>query len=150
VVECGEVLDEPALSWRGGMIDVSRHFIAKHTLLRYVDLFAMHRLNRMHLHLTDDQGWRIESRRYPRLGASWRIGVDETERIVLVPTARSGWPATRSSQSSSDRTSRSRMRDPADCPIRCELLVARRARRHAWHGYDQRRALLPSVADPQQ
>jgi hexosaminidase len=67
VVECGEVLDEPALSWRGGMIDVSRHFIAKHTLLRYVDLFAMHRLNRMHLHLTDDQGWRIESRRYPRL-----------------------------------------------------------------------------------
>jgi hexosaminidase len=66
-VGCGEVVDAPALSWRGGMIDVTRHFFAKHTLLRYVDLFAMHRLNRMHLHLTDDQGWRIESRRYPRL-----------------------------------------------------------------------------------
>jgi hexosaminidase len=67
VVECGEIVDAPALSWRGGMIDVSRHFFRKHTLLRYVDLFAMHRLNRLHLHLTDDQGWRIESRRYPLL-----------------------------------------------------------------------------------
>jgi hexosaminidase len=66
-VECGEVVDAPALAWRGGMIDVARHFFGKHTILRYVDLFAMHRLNRMHLHLTDDQGWRIESRRYPRL-----------------------------------------------------------------------------------
>jgi hexosaminidase len=67
VVECGEVVDAPVLAWRGGMIDVARHFFGKHTILRYVDLFAMHRLNRMHLHLTDDQGWRIESRRYPRL-----------------------------------------------------------------------------------
>ena len=67
VVDCGEVEDAPALGWRGGMIDVTRHFFSKHTLLRYVDLFAMHRLNRMQLHLTDDQGWRIESRRYPRL-----------------------------------------------------------------------------------
>jgi hexosaminidase len=76
VVECGEVLDAPALAWRGGMVDVSRHFFDKHTLLRYVDLFAMHRLNRLHLHLTDDQGWRIESRRYPRLAevASHRPG----------------------------------------------------------------------------
>jgi hexosaminidase len=67
IVPGGEVLDEPALSWRGGMIDVSRHFLPKHELLRYVDLFALHKLNRMHLHLTDDQGWRIESRRHPRL-----------------------------------------------------------------------------------
>jgi len=67
VVPCGEVQDAPVLSWRAGMIDVSRHFLTKHELLRYVDLFAMHKLNRLHLHLTDDQGWRIESRRYPRL-----------------------------------------------------------------------------------
>jgi hexosaminidase len=81
VVECGEVVDEPALSWRGGMIDVSRHFFGKHTLLRYVDLFAMHRLNRLHLHLTDDQGWRIESRRYPRLAevASYRDGTNDRD-----------------------------------------------------------------------
>jgi hexosaminidase len=67
IVACGEVQDAPTLSWRGGMIDVSRHFLPKPELLRYVDLFAMHKLNRLHLHLTDDQGWRIESRRYPRL-----------------------------------------------------------------------------------
>jgi hexosaminidase len=66
-LQCGEVEDAPALRWRGGMVDVVRHFFSKHTLMRYVDLFAMHRLNRMHLHLTDDQGWRIESWRYPRL-----------------------------------------------------------------------------------
>ncbi len=64
---CGEVTDAPALAWRGGMIDVTRHFFGKHTILRYIDLFAMHKLNRLHLHLTDDQGWRIESRRFPRL-----------------------------------------------------------------------------------
>ncbi|GAA3643798.1 beta-N-acetylhexosaminidase [Nonomuraea antimicrobica] len=67
VVPCGEVEDEPALDWRGGMLDVARHFMTKHTLLRYVDLLAMHRMNRLHLHLTDDQGWRIESRRYPEI-----------------------------------------------------------------------------------
>jgi hexosaminidase len=66
-VDCGEVIDAPVLGWRGGMLDVSRHFLPKRALLRYVDLFAMHRLNRLHLHLTDDQGWRIESRRYPEL-----------------------------------------------------------------------------------
>jgi len=67
IVPCGEVRDAPALSWRGGMLDVSRHFLPKRELLRYVDLFAMHKINRLHLHLTDDQGWRIESRRHPRL-----------------------------------------------------------------------------------
>jgi hexosaminidase len=89
LVECGEVSDAPALAWRGGMIDVARHFFGKHTILRYVDLFAMHRLNRMHLHLTDDQGWRIESRRYPRLAevashrphtqAGWHRDTGETD-----------------------------------------------------------------------
>ncbi|NUR84813.1 MAG: family 20 glycosylhydrolase [Nonomuraea sp.] len=64
-VPCGEVEDAPALGWRGGMLDVARHFQPKRTLLRYVDLLAMHRMNRLHLHLTDDQGWRLESRKYP-------------------------------------------------------------------------------------
>ncbi|WP_053175523.1 beta-N-acetylhexosaminidase [Nonomuraea sp. SBT364] len=67
VVPCGEVIDEPALAWRGGMLDVARHFMTKHTLLRYVDLLAQHRMNRLHLHLTDDQGWRVESRRHPEI-----------------------------------------------------------------------------------
>lgn len=66
-VQAGHVEDAPTLSWRGGMLDVSRYFFPKRTLLRYVDLLAMHRMNRLHLHLTDDQGWRIESRLHPEV-----------------------------------------------------------------------------------
>lgn len=66
-VPAGEVEDQPTLGWRGGMLDVSRYFFPKRTLLRYVDLLAMHRMNRLHLHLTDDQGWRIESRLHPEV-----------------------------------------------------------------------------------
>ncbi|MFI6531943.1 beta-N-acetylhexosaminidase [Nonomuraea sp. NPDC050547] len=64
---CGEIEDAPAVGWRGGMLDVSRHFMTKGAVLKYVDLLAMHRMNRLHLHLTDDQGWRVESRRHPAI-----------------------------------------------------------------------------------
>ncbi|MEU7692263.1 beta-N-acetylhexosaminidase [Microbispora hainanensis] len=73
-VPCGTVADHPAYEWRGAMLDVARHFFPKQTVLRYVDLLAAHRFNRLHLHLSDDQGWRVESRRHPRLHevGSWR------------------------------------------------------------------------------
>lgn len=64
---CCEVTDAPATDWRGVMLDVSRHFLPKREVLRMIDLLAMHKLNRLHLHLADDQGWRIESARYPQL-----------------------------------------------------------------------------------
>jgi hexosaminidase len=64
---CAEIEDAPALAWRGGHIDVARHFFPKHELLRLIDAYAALKLNRLHLHLTDDQGWRVESHRYPRL-----------------------------------------------------------------------------------
>jgi hexosaminidase len=64
---CAEIDDAPALAWRGGHLDVARHFFPKPALLRFIDLLAAHKLNRFHLHLNDDQGWRIESRRYPAL-----------------------------------------------------------------------------------
>jgi hexosaminidase len=66
--------DEPRFGWRGTMLDVARNFMPKHDVLRFIDLMAMHRLNVLHLHLTDDQGWRIEIKRYPRLTevGSWR------------------------------------------------------------------------------
>jgi hexosaminidase len=66
--------DAPRFGWRGVMVDVARHFMPKHDLLRFIDLMAMHRLNVLHLHLTEDQGWRIEIRRYPRLTevGAWR------------------------------------------------------------------------------
>jgi hexosaminidase len=64
---CAEIEDAPALSWRGAHLDVSRHFFPKRTVLGFIDVLAAHKLNRLHLHLTDDQGWRIESRRHPAL-----------------------------------------------------------------------------------
>ncbi|MFF0202153.1 beta-N-acetylhexosaminidase [Streptomyces sp. NPDC005017] len=69
-----EVRDRPRFRWRGLMLDVARHFMPKDGVLRYLDLMAAHKLNVLHLHLTDDQGWRVEIRRHPRLTevGSWR------------------------------------------------------------------------------
>ena len=59
--------DAPAFRYRGLMLDVSRHFMPMSFLKRLVDLMAMQKMNNLHLHLTDDQGWRIEIKKYPRL-----------------------------------------------------------------------------------
>ncbi|MDH6121486.1 beta-N-acetylhexosaminidase [Kitasatospora sp. GAS204B] len=69
-----EITDAPRFGWRGVLLDVARHFLPLAGLLRYVDLLAAHKLNVLHLHLTDDQGWRFEVRRYPRLTevGGWR------------------------------------------------------------------------------
>ncbi|GAA2581195.1 beta-N-acetylhexosaminidase [Dactylosporangium fulvum] len=69
-----EITDAPRFSWRGCMLDVARHFMPKADVLRFVDLLALHKLNVLHLHLTDDQGWRLPSRRYPLLTetGAWR------------------------------------------------------------------------------
>ncbi|MFF8934193.1 beta-N-acetylhexosaminidase [Streptomyces paradoxus] len=66
--------DAPRFRWRGLMLDVARHFMSKEGVLRYLDLMAAHKLNVFHFHLTDDQGWRIEIKRHPRLTGtgSWR------------------------------------------------------------------------------
>jgi hexosaminidase len=59
--------DHPRFEYRGLMVDISRHFITKKDLFKITDMMAMHKLNVLHLHLTDDQGWRIEIKSYPRL-----------------------------------------------------------------------------------
>jgi hexosaminidase len=64
---CAEISDAPTLAWRGAHLDVARHFFPKRELLTLIDSLAALKLNRLHLHLTDDQGWRIESRAYPAL-----------------------------------------------------------------------------------
>lgn len=64
---CVEISDVPRHSWRGAMLDVARHFQPVSYLRRYVDLLAFHKLNVLHLHLTDDQGWRMPVDAYPRL-----------------------------------------------------------------------------------
>ncbi|WP_022891324.1 beta-N-acetylhexosaminidase [Agromyces subbeticus] len=73
-VPVAEVDDEPRFAWRGTMLDVVRHFMPKHDVMRFIDLMAMHKLNVLHFHLTDDQGWRVEIRKYPRLTevGGWR------------------------------------------------------------------------------
>ncbi|WP_445524308.1 beta-N-acetylhexosaminidase [Streptomyces cyslabdanicus] len=73
-VPAGVIEDAPRFRWRGLMLDVARHFMPKDGVLRYLDLMAAHKLNVLHFHLTDDQGWRVEIKRYPRLTevGSWR------------------------------------------------------------------------------
>ncbi len=66
--------DAPRFPWRGVLLDVARRFMPKEFVKKLIDLLALHKLNRLQLHLTDDQGWRIEIRQYPRLTevGSWR------------------------------------------------------------------------------
>ena len=59
--------DNPAFKWRGFMLDVVRHFFPKEDVLRMIDNLALHKINTLHLHLVDDQGWRIEIKKYPKL-----------------------------------------------------------------------------------
>ncbi|MDH2442588.1 beta-N-acetylhexosaminidase [Amnibacterium sp. CER49] len=63
------IQDAPALPWRGALLDVARRFFPKRFLLHFVDTLAAHKINRLHLHLTDDQGWRVESHAFPRLNS---------------------------------------------------------------------------------
>ncbi len=69
--------DKPRFRWRGLMLDVSRHFFTKDEIKNYIDLMAQHKLNTFHWHLVDDQGWRIEIKRYPKLTeiGAWRTGI---------------------------------------------------------------------------
>ncbi|PRY33834.1 beta-N-acetylhexosaminidase [Umezawaea tangerina] len=73
-VPCVDVVDVPAFPWRGAMLDVARHFMPVEFLHRFVDLLALHKLNVLHLHLTDDQGWRMPVPGRPRLTevGGWR------------------------------------------------------------------------------
>jgi hexosaminidase len=68
------ISDEPAYDWRGIHLDVSRHFFSIAYLQKLIDAMALYKLNKLHLHLTDDQGWRIEIKKYPQLTeqGAWR------------------------------------------------------------------------------
>jgi hexosaminidase len=71
--------DFPRFSWRGCMLDSARHFIPKYEVIKLIDVLALHKLNVLHLHLTDDQGWRIEIKKYPRLT---EVGAYRKETVV--------------------------------------------------------------------
>ena len=66
-VACMKVADKPHFSYRGGMFDVCRHFFNVEEVKKFIDILALHKINKFHWHLTEDQGWRIEIKKYPEL-----------------------------------------------------------------------------------
>ena len=79
------ITDQPKYSWRGFHLDVSRHFFAKAYILKIIDWLAYYKYNKFHLHLSDDQGWRVESKNFPLLNTigSWRI-FDHNDSLCMV------------------------------------------------------------------
>lgn len=80
LAEACEIEDAPRYPWRGVMLDVARHFFPVEVVKRVIDLISLYKFNRLHLHLTDDQGWRIEIKQWPKLttvGARTQVGGGE-------------------------------------------------------------------------
>jgi hexosaminidase len=76
-IPTGTIIDYPAYSYRGAMLDVARHFFGVSDVKRFIDLLACYKMNFLHLHLSDDQGWRIEIKSWPNLalhGGSTQVG----------------------------------------------------------------------------
>ncbi len=79
-IAAGSVIDYPNYSWRGSMLDVARHFFTVEEVKRYIDMISYYKFNVLHLHLSDDQGWRIEIKSWPNLtahGGSTEVGGGE-------------------------------------------------------------------------
>ncbi len=74
-----EIKDRPRFKWRGLMLDVSRHFFKKEYIKKVIDGLAMHKMNVLHLHLVDDQGWRIEIKKYPKLTEIGAFRLDQED-----------------------------------------------------------------------
>ncbi len=95
-IPCVEIEDQPRFKWRGMMLDVARHFFTKQEVEQILDGMALHKMNRFHWHLTDDQGWRIEIKKYPRLTevGAWRkevgFGLDPKLATAFGPDGRYG------------------------------------------------------------
>lgn len=82
VIPCANILDFPQYQWRSMHLDCSRHFFSKEDVKKYIDYLAMYKFNIFHWHLTDDQGWRIEIKKYPLLTS---IGSKRKETLVGRP-----------------------------------------------------------------
>ncbi|MBB4805047.1 hexosaminidase [Chryseobacterium defluvii] len=78
-IPCLKIEDHPEFSWRGMHLDVCRHFFTVDEVKQYIDYLAMYKLNTFHWHLTDDQGWRIEIKKYPKLT---QIGSKRKESMI--------------------------------------------------------------------
>jgi hexosaminidase len=87
-VPCVEITDYPRFAWRGLLIDPARHFIPVDDVKRFIDLMAIHKFNRLQIHLNDDQGWRIEIRKYPRLTEGRSVARRDADRTFGREAAR--------------------------------------------------------------
>ncbi len=81
-IPCVQIKDSPRYAWRGMHLDCSRHFFTKEEVKKYIDYLAMYKFNVFHWHLVDDQGWRIEIKKYPLLT---KIGSQRKETIIGKP-----------------------------------------------------------------
>lgn len=79
LIPATEVNDWPRFSYRGAHLDVARHFVTADSVRRFIDMLALHNINRFHWHLTDDQGWRIEIKKYPLLT---KIGARRAQTVI--------------------------------------------------------------------
>jgi hexosaminidase len=93
-IPCAEITDYPRFGWRGLMLDVSRHFFTKQEVMKYMDEMVRYKYNTLHLHLSDDQGWRLEIKSLPLLTqkGGWRVA--RTGRWGEFMPALAGEPAT--------------------------------------------------------
>jgi hexosaminidase len=87
VLPCVRVVDYPHFAWRGVHLDVSRHFFPKDFIKKFLDVLTLYKINTFHWHLTDDEGWRIEIKRYPRLTefGGWREPDKSTDDWLYEP-----------------------------------------------------------------
>jgi hexosaminidase len=101
-VPCVAIEDQPRFQWRGYLLDPARHFRTKQEVMHMIDLLAMQKLNVMQLHLTDDQGWRVEIKKYPKLteigarladfsgkhGDNWFYRQEDIQQLVAYAASR--------------------------------------------------------------
>jgi hexosaminidase len=93
-IPCVNIVDYPRFGWRGLMLDVSRHFFTKEEVKRYIDQMVKYKYNTFHWHLTDDNGWRIEIKSYPKLTSVGAWSVARTGRYGSFEPEQVGEPTT--------------------------------------------------------
>ena len=93
VIPCVSIIDSPRFAYRGLLLDCCRHFFPVEEVKKVLDLMAIHKMNRLHWHLTEDQGWRIEIKKYPKLTevGAWRNGTQVFRRAETDSTRYGGF-----------------------------------------------------------
>jgi len=94
VAPCVDIVDYPRFGWRGLMLDVSRHFFTKDEVKQYIDQMALYKFNLLHMHLTDDEGWRIEIKSLPKLTTVGAYNIKKIGQFGQFSTPKADEPRT--------------------------------------------------------